>query len=102
MEFGYADKEAIFSGNFMFTSLETEKLRPKGHRWESIESYWKFSIIKVYFCLKILYIGIKLTVVKPLSKGIIVISLFHLSSHQVIEQIDGVDGFICWCGMLTL
>lgn len=26
------DKEAIFSGNFMFTSLETEKLRPKGHR----------------------------------------------------------------------
>lgn len=26
------DKEAIFSGNFMFTSLETEKLSPKGHR----------------------------------------------------------------------
>jgi hypothetical protein len=30
MEFGFADKEAIFSGNFMFTSLETERLHPKG------------------------------------------------------------------------
>jgi hypothetical protein len=32
MEFEYADKEAILSGNFMFTSLETETLHSKGHR----------------------------------------------------------------------
>ena len=31
VEFGFADKEAILSGNFMFTSLEIEKLNLKGH-----------------------------------------------------------------------
>lgn len=45
VEFGWADKEAMFSGNFMFTSLKSE-VKPAGHRWVFVGSCSRFIIEK--------------------------------------------------------